>query len=83
MSTDANCNWNNGTYKFKENNGVLDLKKVDETCSTSITIEGLTSLLYGTLNQNQMKRLGWLRGELPSNLVQWFPKATPWLSEDF
>ena len=81
--TDANCKWNNGIYKFKENNGVLNVKKVDETCSASLTIEGLTSLLYGTLNQDQMKRLGWLTGELPSELVQWFPKDAPWLSEDF
>jgi predicted acetyltransferase len=81
--TDANCKWNNGTYKIKENNGVLDVKKVDERCSTSLTIEGLTSLLYGTLNQDQMRRLGWLTGELPTELEQWFPKDTPWLSEDF
>ncbi len=81
--TDANCTWNNGTYKFIENNGVLNVKRVEEECSTTVSIEGLTSLLYGTLNQDQMKRLGWLKGELPSEFIQWFPKATPWLSEDF
>ncbi|MFX1482547.1 MAG: hypothetical protein ACFFCP_05080, partial [Promethearchaeota archaeon] len=59
------------------------VKKVDEICSNILSIEGLTSLLYGTLNQDQLKRLGWLKGELPSEFVQWFPKATPWLSEDF
>jgi predicted acetyltransferase len=80
---DANCRWNNGTYRFSENHGVLEVKKVDESCSTIFTIEGITSLLYGTLNQDQLIRLGWLRGELPSESVQWFPKATPWLSEDF
>ena len=81
--TDTNCKWNNGTYKLKENHGVLNVKKVDETCSTSLTIEGLTSLLYGTLDENQLKRLRWLQGEIPSELIQWFPKDTPWLSEDF
>jgi len=81
--TDANLKWNNGTYRFKENHGVLDVKKVDETCPTSLTIEGITSLLYGTLNQDQLKRLGWLNGELPLELIQWLPKVTPWLSEDF
>jgi predicted acetyltransferase len=80
---DANCEWNNGTYKITQNRGVLDAKKVDEICSNILSIEGLTSLLYGTLNQDQLKRLGWLKGELPSEFVQWFPKATPWLSEDF
>lgn len=81
--TDAQCKWNNGTYKFRCNQGALDVVKVDESSSASLTIEGITSLLYGTLDQNQLKQLGWLRGNLPTELIQWFPKETPWLSEDF
>jgi predicted acetyltransferase len=80
---DDNCEWNNDTYKIAQNRGALTVKKVDEVCSTALSIEGLTSLLYGTLNQNQLKRLGWLKGDLPSELTQWFPRAIPWLSEDF
>ena len=80
---DPNCKWNNGTYKMGQSKGHLIVEKVDESSSITIAIDGITSLLYGTLDLNQLKRLGWITGEAPSELMHWFPRATPWLSEDF
>jgi predicted acetyltransferase len=80
---DARCDWNNGTYRLRAADGRLTVERVEKSCSTSLTIEGLTSLLYGTLDQDQMRRLGWLRGEFPAEVFKWFPKATPWLTEEF
>jgi predicted acetyltransferase len=81
--TDRHCDWNNGVYRLSGVGGCLAVERVEEPCSTSLSVEGLTSLLYGTLGENQMKRLGWLSGDLPSELAEWFPRAVPWLTEEF
>ncbi|MBN2230094.1 MAG: GNAT family N-acetyltransferase [Candidatus Thorarchaeota archaeon] len=74
---------NNRTFEFQTKNGQLSVVESNGTAKTTVTIEGLTSILYGTLNELQLRRLSWLEGESPADLFEWFPPATPWLTEDF
>ncbi len=80
---DSQIEENNQTFEFNAENGQLSVTKSSEAAKTTIRIEGLTSILYGTLNESQLRRLGWLDGDSPIPLFEWFPPATPWLTEDF
>jgi predicted acetyltransferase len=80
---DSRIAGNNKTFELIEENGMIVVKISEKKANTTIKIEGLTSILYGTLNEAQLRRLGWLTGESPSALFDWFPSATPWLTEDF
>jgi len=74
---------NNGFFEIFDENNALYVKKTKGPAKTSTRIEGLTSILYGTLNEQQLRRLGWLEGESPQDLFKWFPAMTPWLTESF
>ena len=74
---------NNGAFQIIDENNVLSVKEAKEPAKTTIRIEGLTSVLYGTLDEARLRRLGWLEGESPQDLFKWFPKMTPWLTESF
>ncbi len=60
---DPHLEWNNGVFRFFEEDGFLRVEEVEESAKTTLTIEGLTSVLYGTLNVQQLRRLGWLKGD--------------------
>jgi predicted acetyltransferase len=92
---------NNGVFKIYEKDGLLQVEKSDEETDTILSIEGLTAILYGTLNMPQLRRLEWLKGDHSQfsggrvvaedgvtyvgilSIDDWFPLATPWLTEDF
>jgi len=74
---------NNSVFEIFDENDALSVKKVKGPAKTTIRVEGLTSILYGTLDETRLRRLGWLEGESPKDLFQWFPKMTPWLSDSF
>jgi predicted acetyltransferase len=74
---------NNRVFVFYNDNGKLFVKETRERAKTTISIEGLTAILYGTLNEAQLRRFGWLEGESPKDLFQWLLPATPWLTESF
>ncbi|MHA2424658.1 MAG: GNAT family N-acetyltransferase [Candidatus Thorarchaeota archaeon] len=98
--TDPHFEWNNGVFRVIEDDGVLRVEESQETTKITLTIEGLTAILYGTLSAKQLKRLGWLQGVDNQfsgksgtvdgksyhgilHLDDWFPRETPWLTEDF
>jgi predicted acetyltransferase len=74
---------NNLVFEAYDDNGRLSVKESKSHAETRIRIEGLTAILYGTLNEAQIRRLGWLEGESPRDLFRWFSPATPWLTENF
>ncbi|MHA1907795.1 MAG: GNAT family N-acetyltransferase [Candidatus Thorarchaeota archaeon] len=99
--TDSHFEWNNNVFRIFEEDGVLRVEESQETTETTLTIEGLTAILYGTLSPKQLNRLGWLQGDVHQftgksvttedgkkyrgilYLDDWFPRTTPWLTEDF
>jgi predicted acetyltransferase len=74
---------NSRFFEFYYDNGKLSVKETKGQAKTAIRIEGLTAILYGSLSEAQLRRLGWLEGESPKDLYNWFPPATPWLTENF
>lgn len=74
---------NNRVFEIYDNAGKLCVDESKGHAKTTIRIEGLTTTLYGTLNEAQLRRLGWLEGESPPDLFKWFSPATPWLTESF
>ncbi len=81
--TDNHIEENNHLFEIYDEDGKLSVKESKGHAKTTIRIEGLTSIIYGTLNEAQLRRLGWLEGESPRDLFKWFPRATPWLTESF
>jgi predicted acetyltransferase len=82
--TDPYCPWNDGVYAFESTEGAL---RVSPTASAdcSLTIQGLTALVYGTHEPGDFSLRGW--GE-PSPAVQasmraMFPPKLPYLHEVF
>jgi predicted acetyltransferase len=74
---------NAGSYRFKSKENTLVVDRIDEEPKLTLSIEGATCLLYGTLDIDHLKHYGWLRGETPDLLPAWFSRATPWITEDF
>ncbi len=76
--------WNNGIWKFKDDNGELYVSPTtDAECKLSI--HGLSALIYGTHDPSDFKYLGW--GNVSENIAiklrSMFPRAWPFLYEEF
>ena len=77
---DADCKWNNGTWRFASQDGQLSVtRSANPACKLSI--QGLTGLVYGVYRPEELPLRGW--GEIDKNsqaiLESMFPPATPFL----
>ncbi|MHA1770515.1 MAG: GNAT family N-acetyltransferase [Candidatus Thorarchaeota archaeon] len=81
--SDAQLPGNTGTYLLKARAGTLTVERSNSSAEVDMTIEGITALMYGTLSLRQIVALGWLSGDAPPILSDWFTPAIPWLTEDF
>ncbi|MBD3189273.1 MAG: GNAT family N-acetyltransferase [Candidatus Heimdallarchaeota archaeon] len=81
------CPWNNREFELKGKNSQLKVSLVEaQNSSLEITIEGLTSLVYGLLSVNDLQTFQWIKGLSKSQrklLAQWFPLKEPWMMEAF
>ncbi len=80
---DPHFAWNDRVFKFYEEAGVLKVDEVNGEANSHLTIEGLTAILYGTLDEPRLRRLGWMQGQEIPILKDWFPRMVPWLTENF
>ncbi|MBN2156999.1 MAG: GNAT family N-acetyltransferase [Candidatus Lokiarchaeota archaeon] len=84
---DPMCEWNNGILKLREEGGQLHSTFYpNESADTKITIEGLTALLYGTVDVGEIEYFGWLENlcnEDKETLLFWFPKIEYCCTEFF
>ncbi|MFW9954881.1 MAG: enhanced intracellular survival protein Eis, partial [Candidatus Thorarchaeota archaeon] len=80
---DDQLKWNNGIFNMREHHGTLCVEHTSNPSTLRMSIQGLTSILYGTLNQNQLRRMGWIYGDSSTLISNWFPNATPYLMESF
>jgi len=80
---DRHHDWNNQAFKISGEKNLSAEPLGNESTQTTLTVEGLTSLIYGSLSVDQLNGLGMLTGEEPTLLDEWFPRCNPWLSEDF
>lgn len=75
---DEVCQWNNGDFKIQAVDNKLKIRK----CSgikpnVKMDIKGLTALLYGVYNTEELKYKGWIseiEGNYEELLDEWFPK---------
>ncbi|MFW9802034.1 MAG: enhanced intracellular survival protein Eis [Candidatus Thorarchaeota archaeon] len=82
--TDPLCKWNNQTFWVDASGGSMKVEPIGEAeTSTSLTIEGISALLYGTLNADDLTSYSWISGNVPGLLKDWFPKKYIWMYEDF
>ena len=84
---DTQCSWNSSRYLLREENGSLQVNEIDEMKqSPQITIEGLSSLVYGTLKVDELRSYGWISNTTNADLEllsNWFPLRYPWMAEQF
>jgi predicted acetyltransferase len=80
--SDLDCPWNNGTWKFEDNSGVLEVTRAEQADFT-LTIQGLSALVYGVTDPADFAIRGW--GDPPPEILTtlrvMFPLKLPYLHE--
>lgn len=83
---DATCPWNDGTYRFRGEGGVLSVQPVTEAQTRCVlTIAGLSALVFSGYDPAELTYRAW--GDVPAEL--WasiravFPPVSPYLHEEF
>lgn len=83
---DPFCEWNNKVFPLASNGERLKVVLSSKNESNiKIAIEGLTALLYGIMDSNEVEYFGWLKGadiEERHLLAKWFPKL-PYCCTEF
>ncbi|KAA3661487.1 MAG: GNAT family N-acetyltransferase, partial [Chloroflexi bacterium] len=75
--SDAQCEWNNGRFLLHAKNGRLSATSTTQPAQCSMTIQGLSALVYGTLPVAELEYRGWiadLTNESRTLLDAWFPE---------
>ncbi|MFQ5833483.1 MAG: enhanced intracellular survival protein Eis [Candidatus Thorarchaeota archaeon] len=81
---DSLCNWNNQTYLLKAKKGSLTVKPLEESkADTTLMIEGISALVYGTMTMEELAPFGWIQGYKPEILLDWFPRKYTWMYEQY
>lgn len=73
---DPLCKWNNGTFAIDSERRQLRVNRSQATPDATMTIEGLTALVYATHSVEALEYAGWLKTATPATsakLSQWFP----------
>lgn len=81
---DPDCPWNNGVWRFESENGGLNVAEgVDPGCT--LTINGLSALIYGTHDPADFQYLGWgdPSPKMCAEMRRLTPKMVPYLHEMF
>ena len=77
---DPDCDWNNGYWHLFSMNGQLNISKAEKADCT-LTIQGLSGLIYGVYRPDEISLRGW--GEMDPKsekiLERMFPPMTPFL----
>jgi len=83
--SDPLCEWNNGTFKFQGGDGVLKVAPVEATTDDTVSIQGLSAIIYGTHHPHDFPLRGWgkLQPETQEAIQALFPLASPHLHERF
>ncbi len=83
---DEYCPWNNRTIQLVENKGRLHVEPTDKTPTGTLTIEGVSALVYGTLHLDEIVHRGWCRLQRTQDretLSGWFPPIPIHCALDF
>ena len=88
---DEQCEWNEGIFTFSSNNGILNVKKESNDefkADCSLTISGLTALVYGGYNIEDFPFRNWITNyptskEFFQKIKELFTPVIPFMHEDF
>ncbi|MHA1557232.1 MAG: GNAT family N-acetyltransferase [Candidatus Heimdallarchaeota archaeon] len=85
--TDSHISKNNQTFEITAEKNALKISAMgDNPAETEMTIEGLTSLVFGILPATDLEPFNWLTKSKKADidlLDKWFPMKKPWLTEGF
>jgi predicted acetyltransferase len=73
---DPLCKWNNGTFTLASERRQLKISRTQAAAETTMTIEGLSALVYGTHPVEALELAGWVKpvaSATGAKLSQWFP----------
>lgn len=74
--TDPLCDWNNDTFTIYCQDGKLKTKRTQVQPDAIATIQGISALVYGTLNVEEIEYRNWLtfaNSQVRAILTSWFP----------
>jgi GNAT superfamily N-acetyltransferase len=79
---DPDCPWNNGTWKFEQVAGKLEITPA-QNADCTLSIQGLSALAFGVNDPDDFAIRGWgdLNPELVAALRTMFPPKLPYLHE--
>ncbi len=83
--SDPYCDWNNGVFSFQSLNGLLLVEKGDGQPDCEMTINGLSAIIYGGHEIEDLKIKGQISGNstIIKTIETMFPPLYPHLHEDF
>lgn len=81
---DPLCPWNQGVWRFETRDGKLRVSIASEA-GCELTIQGLSGLVAGTLDPQDISLRGWGQSDLTQQAIQRriFPRLYPYLHEVF
>jgi predicted acetyltransferase len=87
LISDEYCDWNNGVFKFEADaNGCLQVSQTQAAPDCSLTINGLSALIFGTHDAADFVWRGWTDG-IPADTLavmeRMFPRAAPHMHEPY
>jgi len=82
---DEYCPWNEGTYSFESNDGKLHIERSAQTPDCTLSIQGLSGLIYGTHEPQSFAIREWGNPspQVQETLLSLFPPKEPYLFERF
>lgn len=80
--SDPDCPWNNGTWKFKDDSGKLEITPA-QNADCNLTIQGLSALIYGVNDPDDFAIRDWgdPSPEIAAIMREMFPPKLPYLHE--
>jgi predicted acetyltransferase len=81
---DSLCEWNNQTFQVEAKGGQLGVQPLgNDKAETTVSIEGVSALIYGTTTAHELVPYGWIRGAIPEVFLDWFPRKYVWMYENY
>jgi len=81
---DRLCEWNSQTFQLEAESGQLRVEsRGSSKADTTMSIEGISALVYGTMTASELVPYGWISGDISQALLDWFPRVYAWMYEQY
>ncbi|MHA1399434.1 MAG: GNAT family N-acetyltransferase [Candidatus Heimdallarchaeaceae archaeon] len=81
---DPQCEWNNKHFRFVSKDGVLEVEEI-ENSECTLTIQGLSALIYGGYDSYDFKYRGWgdPSSQVVEKMIKLFPEKLAFIHSEF